>query len=82
MEKQIKKLLKDEFGFVESDYNKTCQTVITFLSDIIKEKMEDIRMLNEKNYFLDVERKNFKIMVEDLQQEKKELKNNSKYEND
>ena len=82
MEKQIKKLLKDEYGFVESDYNKTCQTVITCLSNIIKEKLEDIRLLNEKNYYLDVERKNLKIMVEDLQQEKEELKNKPKYEDD
>ncbi len=74
MEKEIKKILKDEFGFVESDYNQTSKTIIEFLSNIIKEKLEEIKDLKETIHFHIIDKKNKQIMIDDLQDEKEELK--------
>lgn len=74
MEKRIRKRLKDEFGFVESDFNNTCKTVITFLSDIIDAKLNEIKDLKDANYKLEVDLKNSEIMIDELQKEKEVIR--------
>jgi hypothetical protein len=73
IEKEIKQQLKDQYGIIEEELNRTSLTIIELTSDIIKAKLSEIKDLNDRIRSLEIDVENKEIMITDLQEEKQNL---------
>ena len=73
LEQEIIKILKDEHGIIEEELDQNSKTIIEITADIIKARLGEMKELNDRIRFLEIDIENKEIMIENLQEEKSYL---------